>query len=131
MPNKFTSILIASAIVSATTADEDRMDVDGQTMSRTELDSHANMPVVGKHCYIIQDTGRQVDVSPFSPDYDALEQVRVVDAALLYVDPMTGEETMLVLLNALHVPAMINNLIPPFVMREAGLEVNDKPMIHC
>ena len=131
MPNKFTSILIASAIVSATTADEDRMDVDGQTMSRTELDSHANMPVVGKHCYIIRDTGRRVDVSPFSPDYDALEQVRVVDAALLYVDPMTGEETMLVLLNALHVPAMINNLIPLFVMREAGLEVNDKPMIHC
>ena len=53
MPNEFTSIFIASAIVLATTADEDGMDVDGQMMSRTKLDSHANMTVVGKHCYII------------------------------------------------------------------------------
>ena len=30
-----------------------------------ELDSHANMPVVGKHAYIIAETGKKVDVSPF------------------------------------------------------------------
>ena len=32
--------------------------------------------------------------------------------------------------NALHVPSMNHNLIPPFVMREAGLTVNDVPKIH-
>ena len=32
--------------------------------------------------------------------------------------------------NALHVPAMEQNLIPPFVMREAGFVVNDTPKIH-
>ena len=36
--------------------------------SRTELDSHANMPVVRKHAYIIAETGKKVDVSPFTPD---------------------------------------------------------------
>ncbi len=41
--------------------------------SRTELDSHANMPVVGRHAYIISDTGRMADVSPFTPDYASMQ----------------------------------------------------------
>ena len=40
--------------------------------SCTELDSHANMLVVGKHAYIIAETGKKVDVSPFTPDYNCL-----------------------------------------------------------
>ena len=32
--------------------------------------------------------------------------------------------------NALHVPSKSCNLIPPFIMREAGLVVNDVPLIH-
>ena len=40
--------------------------------SRTELDSHANMPVVGKHAYIIAQTSKKVDASPFTPDYKPL-----------------------------------------------------------
>ena len=46
--------------------------------SRTELDSHANMPVVGKHAYIIDETSKKVDVSPFTPDYKLLT-VSLVD----------------------------------------------------
>ena len=34
-----------------------------EEISRTELDSHANMPVVGQHAYIISDTGRIADVN--------------------------------------------------------------------
>ena len=36
--------------------------------SQTELDSHANMPVVGHREYVISDTGRIADVNPFTPD---------------------------------------------------------------
>ena len=32
--------------------------------------------------------------------------------------------------NVLYVHSMTNNLIPPFLMREAGLKVNDVPKIH-
>ena len=32
--------------------------------------------------------------------------------------------------NVRYVPSMTNNLIPPFIMREAGLIVNDVPRIH-
>ena len=31
--------------------------------SRTELDSHANIPVVGRHAYIIAEVGKNVEVS--------------------------------------------------------------------
>jgi hypothetical protein len=69
-------------------------------------------------------------VNPFTPDYDALKEVPIVDAAIMYECPYSGKEYILLLRNALHVPSMDNNLIPPFVMREAGLIVNDVPKIH-
>jgi hypothetical protein len=98
--------------------------------SRTELDSHANMAVVGRYCFVIRETGRQADVSPFSPEYESLKQVNIVDSAVLYECPYTGKEAILVIQNALYMPAMDNNLIPPFIMREAGLIVNDVPKIQ-
>ena len=91
--------------------------------SRTKLDSHANMPVVGCHCYIIDQTG-SADVSPFSLDYQPLEDIPMVDAALMYICPFTGQESLLILQNALHVESMVHNLIPPFMAREAGVTVN-------
>jgi len=97
--------------------------------SRTELDSHANMPVVGQNAYIISDTGRIADVNPFTPDYDSMH-VSIVDAAIRYDCPYDGRSYILVIRNALFVPSMKNNLIPPFVMREAGIRVNDTPKIQ-
>ena len=97
--------------------------------SRTELDSHANMPVVGQNAYIISDTGRIADVNPFTPDYDSM-QISIVDAAVRYDCPYNDRSYILVIRNALFVPSMKNNLIPPFVMREAGIRVNDTPKIQ-
>ena len=37
---------------------------------------------------------------------------------------------MLVIQNTLHVPSMSNNLIPPFILLEAGITVNDTPNIQ-
>jgi hypothetical protein len=88
------------------------MDVDTtdetETESRTELDSHANMPVVGKHAYIIADTGRIADVNPFTPDYTSM-QVPIVDAATQYDCPYNGKAYILLIRNALHVLSMNND----------------------
>ena len=35
----------------------------------TELDSHANKPVVGKHCCVLSEVGKTVEVSAFTYDY--------------------------------------------------------------
>ena len=48
----------------------------------------------------------------------------------MYVCPYTGKGALLVVQNALHVPSMTNNLIPPFMIREAGITLNDIPKIH-
>ena len=85
--------------------------------SRTELDSHANMPAVGMNAYVISDTGRVADVNPFTPDYKSM-LIPIVDAVYI-----------LVIRNALHVPSMKNNRLPPFVLREAGIRVKDTPKI--
>ena len=97
--------------------------------SCTELDSHANMPVVEKHAYIIAETGKKVDVSPFMPDNQPL-MVPLVDAMVRYDNPYNGKSYRLVLQNALYVPSMDNNPIPPFMLREIGVTVNDVPKIH-
>ena len=45
----------------------------------------ANMVVVGKHPAITNDAGRKV--SPFTPDYESLSNVLIVDAAVTYDCP--------------------------------------------
>ena len=97
--------------------------------SRTEIDSHANMQVVGNHSYIIAETGKKVDVSPSTPDYKPLT-VPLVDATVKYDNPYNRETYILELRNALYVPSMDHNLIPPFMQRENGVTVNDVPKIH-
>jgi hypothetical protein len=97
--------------------------------SRTELDSHANMPVVGSNAYILAETGQTADVNAFTPDFPTM-QVPVVDAAVQYDCPYTGCTYILVIRNALSVPSLKHNLIPPFMMREAGVQVADTPKIQ-
>eukprot|EP00957_Ditylum_brightwellii_P037203 2816596-Ditylum_brightwellii.AAC.2 len=70
-----------------------------------------------------------MEVNPFIPDYDAMK-VRFVDAALKYDYPHTDKRYFLLVRNALHVPSMDHNLLPPFVLREAGIRVNDTPKIN-
>jgi hypothetical protein len=64
--------------------------------SRTELDTHANMPVVGQNAYILAESGKTVDVSPYTPDYQSMT-VPMVDAAVQYDDPYNGKTYILVL----------------------------------
>ena len=102
---------------------------DVNESSRTELDSHANMPVIGRNAYILSKIGETVDVAPFTPDYKPIS-VELVDAALKYECPYSGEVKILIIRRGLHVPSMTHNLLPPFMLREAGIQINDVPKIH-
>ena len=57
---------------------------------RTELDSHVSMPVLGQHTFILNDTGRTMEVNPFTPQYKAMT-ARLVDGALMYDCPCSGK----------------------------------------
>ena len=99
--------------------------------STTELDSHANMIVLGEQATIINRSGKYAEVRAFSNECSTLEKVPIVDAVIAYECPYTMKVYLLIARNALHIPSMQHNLIPPFIMREAGLVVNDVPRIHC
>ena len=55
---------------------------------------------------------------------------KLVDGALMYDCPYSGKSYILVVQNAIHVPSMGNNVIQPFMMREAGIVVNEKSKMH-
>ena len=94
--------------------------------SRTELDSHANIPVIGINSYILSKIGETVDVAPFTPDYKPIS-VELVDAALKYECPYSGEIKILIIRRRLYVPSMTHNLLPPFMLRGAGITINEVP----
>jgi hypothetical protein len=87
------------------------------------------MPVVGCNAYVISKTGRTTEVSAYSPECEP-KRIELVDAAVQYDCPYNGKTYILVIRNALHVPAMQTNLILPFMMREAGIQGNDIPKIQ-
>ena len=68
-------------------------------------------------------------MSPYNPDYEPIE-LPIVNAALLYECKTTGESSIIMVKNALLVDSMRVNLIPPFIMRENGINVKDTPKIH-
>ena len=98
---------------------------------RTELDTHANMVVLGKHCFVFDRIhGKTCEVEPFDPSLGTAKEIPIVDAVIAYDCPYLARTFILIIRNALHVETMDNNLIPPFILREAGLEVSDVPKIH-
>ena len=97
------------------------------TVSATELDSHADSPVVGRFTRTLEDTGIQASVSGFTSDLGKPLTVPVVNAAVAYDCEFTGETRIMIICNALHFKNMEVNLIPPFMMRLAGIEVNECP----
>ena len=107
------------------------VDWEGNDSPTTELDSHANMVVVGKHSTIIARTGKSCEVQAFSEECQSLKEIEIVDAAIAYDCATTSKTFILIMKNALHVPTMERSLIPPFIMREAGLQVYDVPSIRC
>ena len=87
------------------------------------------MAVVGRQATVFH-TGKTADVRAFYDEVDKLEYVPIVDSALAYDCPKILNNCMLIVKNALHITLMQQNLIPLFIMREAGLEMNDVPRIH-
>ena len=109
MPGKVINIILSSMDAN----DVSMSDTEVQK-SRTELDSHANMPVVGSESFIISHTGKTTEEHPYSPEYE-VKIIPIVHAAVKYESKYTELEYVLVIRNVLYVPTMNNNLIPPFI----------------
>ena len=125
LPEEFKHKLHFRAVIGAIEREK-----GGVSSSKTELDSHANMIILGRHCFIISRSGKVIDVSTFAEAAGGLSQVPIVDAAIAYDCPRSEKTYILIVRNALYVESMEENLVPPFILREAGLIVNECPKQH-
>ena len=101
-----------------------------EAIHRTELDSHAASIVVGKNVLVTHDSGKTVNVGPFTDQLGKLKNVPIVDCVVAHDCPYSKKTFILAMYNALYVPAMEDNLIPPFALRRQGNVVNDIPKIQ-
>lgn len=101
-PNDYIlSKFVSTANVASAVADSDL------PQSRSELDSHANMVVLGKHCFVFDNIhGKTCEVQPFDPSLGTVKAVPIVDTAISYDCPYTHKTYILMIRNALHVPTM-------------------------
>ena len=127
MPNAH----VSSIIMGVSTSDGQIASVASNMDSRTELDSHANMVVLGRHCFVFEWSGKRCSVQPFDKSLGSANNVPIVDAAIAYDCPYTFQTYVLLIRNALYMPSLNDNLIPPFIMRQGGAIVNEKAKIHC
>ena len=96
-----------------------------------KLDSHTNIMVLGKNCFVFDNVYRRTcNVEPFDKNLRKAKQIPVIDAALAYDYSYTYETYLLIVRNALYIESMENNLVLPFIMREARLLVRDTLKIH-
>ena len=87
--------------------------------------------MIGAQGTILQNTGKYADVNGFSPDVGTMSRVPIVDYVLGYDCPIYGKTTFLVARISFFVESMDHNLISPFIMQEAGLEVDEQAKIHA
>lgn len=90
------------------------------------MDSHADSHVVGVNAYVLERTGRTVSVSGFTDELGTT-LLNVVHATVVYDCDQAGHSYVLIMYNVLHVPPMECSLINPFMMRLAGIVVDECP----
>ena len=83
------------------------------------------MVVIGKQAAIIKNTGQFAEANAFAKYVGSMSRVPIVDAVIAYDCPYSLKTYLLVARNALYIPSMSHNLIPPFILREAGQQVNE------
>jgi hypothetical protein len=85
------------------------------------------MAVAGSNCIIIATSGHYANITPFSLNFPTMNMVEIGDTAIAYDDPILHVTYLLVMQNVLLIPTMNHNLIPLFLVREAGLYVDETP----
>jgi hypothetical protein len=94
--NEFTAKAIIAAV--------DGQDYELETNGGSQLDSHANMNVFGKHCYVISNSGKYANVSAFSEEVGSMLKVPIVDAIIAYDCPFTEKTYILIARNYMYRP---------------------------
>ena len=110
-----------SAQISATIATITALDAGDNEDPRTELDSHANMVVLGAHAFIFESTNHICNVHPFDTSLGTASKIPIVDGSVVYECPYTGEIYFLIVRNALYIPLQLTGVFSYFHTRKPTL----------
>jgi len=110
------------SIIAALYSDNDRV-----SDFCTELDSHADSPVVGKYATILSYTGKEVDATGFNEALGQCKSVPAANCSVAYDDMYMGTTHILQIYHALYFSNMNVNLIPPFMMHLVGIHIGKCP----
>jgi hypothetical protein len=99
--------------------------------SQTDLDSHADQCAVSRNSLIVHDYSRPINVAGYNPKGPVEKGLCTVSAALAYVDPTNGTTVILMVHQAIYIPAMTHNLLSPMQLRLNDVIVNDIPRFLC
>ena len=99
------------------------------TIGRNELDTHADTGVAGVNWRVIEFTGDQVEVQPYSKEYEAIRNIPIAKCATVWTNPETGQELLLLADQMLWFGSRLDHsLLNPNQIQEYGLKVYDDPI---
>ncbi len=92
------------------------------------MDSHADTTVFGRNLLILNYTGRECDVMPYTDTYESVKGVPIVTAATAWTCQDSGQTYIMVFHEGLWMgDSMSNSLINPNQLRAYGCVVQDNP----
>ena len=93
---------------------------------KVELDSHADMCVVGDNCLVFHDYNRPVNVHKYDLK-DGHRSAKTIDAAVGYQDPQSGQKFLLMINQAICIDSLVNCLLCPMQCHLNGVQINEVP----
>ena len=93
--------------------------------SKTELDTHADTCVVGKHCLITHEFDRLVSVTGYDPNQGKVKDLKIVSAVIAYDCHSTGEVIIIKINQAIHIKSMLHDFMCPMQIRMNDINAFD------
>ena len=66
-------------------------------------------------------------VNAVSESAGKLDNIPIIDAAIKYNCPYQCKTFLLLIRNTLYIPELEINLLPPFIVRESGIQIDECP----
>ena len=93
-----------------------------------KLDTHADMTVLGLNCVVLSYTGKECEVSPYSSEYEAVQNVPVVTGATVWTNATDGMAYLLIFHESLRMGDKLDStLVNPNQLRAYSVSIQENP----
>ena len=95
---------------------------------RIELDTHADTAVMESNCVVLSYTGKECEVSPYSSQYEGVQNVPVVTGAMVWTNAADGMAYLLIFHESLWMGDKLDHtLVDPNQLQAYGVSIQDNP----